>query len=401
MVMGIFDGLKQELQGVDDTSGHNGYWYSVSDALIMLVTGMLCGLQTVMDIHDWSRSKPARQFLMEQFGMKEIMCKSQFYNILAIVNVEEFKRCFVNWMQGVLGCAVKGKTVAIDGKVVCGTDKLTKDGSILNIVSAYVAELKLTIASHECMSKPGERAAFRELLAMLDLSGTIVVADALHCNKPTIKAIIEANADYLLVVKDNVPALKQDIQTCLGIDHALTPSTSAPSVPVSAPSATTKETNGGRYEVRTAYATTNLDHLTPKTLKNWSSLTTVGAIHRQFTKNGKTSSEWHYYISSKALTPQELLHHARMEWAIESMHWLLDVHFAEDKTRIYDMNVQKILNIVRKIALNLIHTYKAANHKPRTSLSSIMRANLFDVDVLTGFLEFFRGGENWNDVPRA
>ena len=146
--MGIFEELRQELQGVDDASSHNGYWYSVSDALIMLITGALCGLQKVMDIHEWASSKPARQFLKQQFGMDEIMCKSQFYNILAIVNVEEFKRSFVRWMQGVLGRTVAGKTVAIDGKTVCGTDKLTKDGSILNIVSAYVAELKMTIGSH-------------------------------------------------------------------------------------------------------------------------------------------------------------------------------------------------------------------------------------------------------------
>jgi len=82
----------------------------------------------------------------------------------------------------------------------------------------------------------------------------------------------------------------------------------------------------------------------------------------------------------------------------EILDRLLDVHFAQDKTRTFDMNVQKILNITRKIVLNLIHIHKAANHKPQTSLSSIMRANLFDLDVLVGFLEFFGMGENWNDV---
>jgi predicted transposase YbfD/YdcC len=375
--MGIFERLRCELQVVDDVSGHNGYWYSVSDALIMLITGTLCGLRTVMDIHEWACAKPARTFLKEQFDMDEIMSKSQFYNILAIVNAEEFKRSFVRWMQGVLGRTVVGKTVAIDGKIVCGTDKLTKDGSILNIISAYAAELKMTIGSHECMSKPGERDAFRELLTMLELTDTIVVADALHCNKPTIKAIIKAKADYLLVVKDNTPSLKQGIQTCLGVSGIS--------------SATTQELNGGRRETRTAYTANDLSGLNHK---SWPNLKVVGAINRQFEKGGKVSNEWHYYISSKTLTPQELLHHARMEWSIESMHWLLDVHFAEDKTRIYDMNVQKILNIVRKIALNLIQIYKTANHKPRTPLSSIMRANLFDPDILTDFLEFFRvGGE--------
>ena len=392
--MGIFEELRRELQCVDTASEHNGYWYSVSDALIMLIVGSLCGLRTVLDIHEWAESRPTRQFLMEQFGIEQIMSRAQFYNILAIVNVEEFKRCFASWMQGVLGLSVKGKTVAIDGKVVCGTDKLTKDGSILNIVSAYVAELKMTIGTHECMSKPGERAAFRELLAMLDLSGTMVVADALHCNKPTANAIIKAKADYLLVVKDNAPALKRGIEASLDLG-ASNPEPNHPAALVNHPAAsfTTREKNGGRIETRTAYATTDLSQNLLKSRKDWPNLTTVGAVHRQFEKNGKTSSQWHFYISSKALTPQELLHHARMEWAVESMHWLLDVHFAEDKTRIFDMNVQKILNIVRKIVLNLIHIYKAANHNPRTPLNSIMKANLFDLDVFADFLGFFRRGE--------
>jgi len=375
--MGIFEELQQEIQKFDDESGHKGYWYSVGDALIMLVTGTLCGLQKITDIHAWSKSKPAQQFLKEQFGMDGIMCIAQFYNILSIVNAEAFKRCFVRWMQSVLGRGVPGKTIAIDGKTICGTDKLTDDGSILNIVSAYVAELKMTIGSHECNSKPGERAALRELLAMLDLSGTMVVADALHCCKPTVEAIIEAGADYLLCAKGNAPALKQGIQACLAEDDGLP--------------AITKELNGGRYETRTAYVTTNLSQLENRS--NWTDLTTVGAIHRQFEKNGVSSSQWHYYISNSTLTPQQLLHHARMEWSIESMHWLLDVHFAEDKTRIYDMNVQLILNIVRKIVLNLIRSYKAANCKPNTSLSSIMRNNLFDTNVLSDFLSFLRNGE--------
>lgn len=59
----------------------------------------------------------------------------------------------------------------------------------------------------------------------------------------------------------------------------------------------------------------------------------IGAIHTEFTKDGETGSEWHYYISSRKLTLEELLKHARLEWAVESMHWLLDVHFLEDKQK--------------------------------------------------------------------
>ena len=379
--MGIFEELHEEMKFMEKESEHGGYWYCVSHVLIILVMGALSGLQNVSDIHQWAKSINAMQFLQMQFGIEKVMCRAQFYNILAVIKAEKFNQSFIRWMQKVLDSvspdsAVVGNTVAFDGKTVNSTGKLTEDGSILNIVSAHIGELKMTIGSHECMSKQGERAALRELIEMLELTGSVVVADALHCNKPTIEAIINAGADYVLVAKDNAPALKKAIKECLEAN------------PIS--SATTKELNGGRIETRTAFVTTELGQL--KDSKNWPNLTTVGAIHRQFesVKHGGKSDEWHFYISSAHLSPEELLHRARMEWSVESMHWLLDVHFQEDKTAFFDMNVQKILNTIRKIALNLVRLYKDAHHKPSTSLKSIMMANLLDVDVFAVFVNFFR-----------
>ena len=383
--MGIFEELQKEMQEVEELSEHNGYWYSVNHALIILVTGALCGIETIKYIHQWAESEPTQQFLREVFGINKIMSRAQFYNILGVVKADEFKRSFIRWMQKVLssivtdsmdaGCVVAGKTIAIDGKAVNSTGKLTEDGSVLNIVSAYVAEMKMTIGSQECMSKQGERTALRELLEMLELFGSIVVADALHCNKPTIEAILKAEADYLLVVKNNSSALKKSIEECLKEDNV--------------PSFTTKELNGGRIETRTAFATSALGQLANS--KNWPNIVTVGAIHRQFEniKHGGKSDEWHFYISSASLSPEQLLHHARMEWGVESMHWLLDVHFQEDKTAVRDINLQKILNIVRKISLNLVRLYKNAKHKPSSSLKGIMAANLYDLAVFADFVKFF------------
>ena len=204
MKMGVLCKLREEIKHLEVESSHNGYWYSISDVLLIIVCGMLCGLQKIDDIHDWAKSNPTQAFMLEQFGIKRIPCRAQIYNILKCVDGEKFKVLFIRWIRGILGQSISGKTVAIDGKTICGTDKLTKDGSILNIVSAYVSDLKMVIGSQECTSTQGERAAFRELLELLDLKGTMVVADALHCNQPSAKAVIEAEADYLLVVKNNV-----------------------------------------------------------------------------------------------------------------------------------------------------------------------------------------------------
>ena len=372
--MEILKELKAELKGIEAETTHAGYFYSVSNILIILVCGMLDGLKTIDDIHDWSSSAPGQAFLYDYFGISRIPCRAQFYNILGCVDAEKFKRSFIRWMQCVIGMGLTGKTVAIDGKTVCGSDKLTKDGTILNIVSAYVSEFKMVIGSHECTSKPGERAAFRELLELLDVKGAVVVADALHCTQKTVKSVIEAGADYLFVVKDNVPSLKASIK-----NHFETEPTTAHR---------TIEKNGGRIEKRTAYACSEIEWLKDK--EKWTNISTIGAIRRTVEKDGRTSDEWHYYISSAVLSPSELLSHARMEWGVESMHWLLDVHFAEDKTRVWDMNVQKILNTTRKIALNLVRIFRDANYNANTPLTSVFKENLFDTCKLAAFLDFFK-----------
>ena len=371
--MGIFDELQKEMQSVEEESTHDGYWYSISDVLTILVCGMLCGLQRIDDIHDWSKSAPTRKFLNKQFGISRILCRAQLYNILRCVDADKFKHSFSRWMRSVLSGSISGKTVAIDGKTVCGTDKLTEDRSVLHIASAIVSELNLVIGSQECGTKTGEINAFRELVRLLDLSGSIVVADALHCNQNSAKAVIEAGADYLFVVKDNVPTLKSDIELYIQNEDIA--------------SHTTVEKNGGRIETRTAYACNEIQWLDSK--QKWANLSCIGAIHREFEKGVQKSSEWHYYISSAPLNPKELLTHARLEWAVESMHWLLDVHFAEDKTRVWDMNVQKLLNTTRKIALNLIRIYKAENCSKSLPLNSVLKENLFDLKKLKNFLKFF------------
>ncbi len=165
-------------QEAGESSEYRGYWYSISHVLIIVVCGMLCSLQSINDIYEWSKATPVRKFLNERFGIKKISCKAQFYNILACVDAEKFNFLFMKWMQGVLHGGLAGKTVAIDGKTICSTDKLTGDGSALHIASAIVSEYGMVIGSRECNTKTGEAMAFRELIELLDVSGAVVVADA-------------------------------------------------------------------------------------------------------------------------------------------------------------------------------------------------------------------------------
>lgn len=113
----------------------------------------------------------------------------------------------------------------------------------------------------------------------------------------------------------------------------------------------------------------------------WDHLACIGAIHTEFqTKAGK-SSQWHYYISSRPLSAEDLLHHARMEWAVETMHWLLDVHFEEDYLRVANKTIQENMNLLRKFALSMIRQYKSRIVSKR-ALSKLMFDCLLDPNMI-------------------
>ena len=352
--MNSFENLQEKIKEIDKESGHKGYYYKISDALTIMICGMLCNLQNISDIYEWSKVEPVREFLFKEFDIYKLPSRAQFYNLLGYVKPERFQEVFIQWVKEILHDEDTEKTIAIDGKTICSTVQRSSNGKPLHILNAIISESKIIIGSMPCDTKITEPKIFRELVGILNVKGAIVVADALHCQKKSAEKVVEEQGDYLFVVKNNVPTLREEIELYVQNQEM--------------DKFVKTELNGGRIEKRTAYTTTEIDWITTK--NEWKNLATIGAIHTEFTKNGETSSEWHYYISSRKLTPQELLRHARMEWAVESIHWLLDVHFQEDKTKVWNMNIQKNLNIIRKIVLNFARLYKKL-YEPRMAISNI------------------------------
>ena len=243
----------------------------------------------------------------------------------------------------------------------------------LHIVSAQLSELGVTFGSRSVDGKSNEIPAVQKLLKELDLSGCMVVADALNCQKKTAQAVVDGKGDYLLSVKKNQGNLKKDIS-----DYVQDPELQA-----GMDKHVTKEKNRGRIETRTAFTADDISWLNGK--EEWPKLRCIGAIHTQFEEKGKKSSEWHYYISSRPLRARELLHHARMEWGVESMHWLLDVHFDEDFCRIQNKTIQENLNMLRKFALSIMKVYKKSTAS-KQPLSHIMFQCLLDPLSITSVL---------------
>ena len=193
--MEIFENLKNEFQRIEYETYYQGHYFRISNILQILVFGLLCGLREIDDIHEWAISRPTRDFLENYFGIPKVPCRAQFYNILRYVDASKFNESFVRWMNGILETKPEGKTISLDGKAICSTNKLADNKCGLSIISAIISEHNLVIGSMECGSKQSEVEAFRELVDLLDVSDAIIVADALHCKKKTAKAVISAGAD--------------------------------------------------------------------------------------------------------------------------------------------------------------------------------------------------------------
>lgn len=376
--MDIINELEKAMASVEENTAHKGYFYNVKDILIIMICGMLCSLQNIEDIYEWSKAKPVKEMLCNVFGITKIPCRAQFYNIIGCVKADKFNTSFMEWVQLLLKDNMKNKTIAIDGKTIRSTDKFNNNiaEGALHIASAYLSEYGLTIGSHSGTKKTSEITAFRELINALDLESCIIVSDALHCNQKSANAVIEAKADYIFMVKDNNPSLKENIELYIKNEQKLLETDY------------TLEQNGGRIEKRTAYVCHNIDWLDNK--EKWNSLSMIAGIHREVEKDGIKSSEWHYFISSVNFSAEELLSRVRKEWSVESMHWLLDVHFSEDKTRVWNLNLQTNLNYIRKTALNLVKTFKICTNS-KLAVSKILKRNLFDVNNLITFVDTLQG----------
>jgi len=363
----------EEMKRAGETVDHQGYYYRLSNTIEILIMGLMCRMTTLADIHAWADSKHVRPMLEENFGITKIPCYSHFTNLVGMIDAGELNKIFMEFFCK-LAREIAGKTIAIDGKIICSTANMEGFKNPLHIASAFVVEHGITIGQLAVDSKSNEIPAVRELIRLLDVEGATIVMDALNCQTKTAKEILDAKADYVLSVKKNQRNLHDDIAGMLVFKQTdLCESKLSPLETVSK-----TEKGHGRIETRTAAITHDTDWLIERC--DFPSIQTIGSI--------TTKAETRYYISSRKLSAYELLTITRQEWAIESMHWQLDVIFKEDVTTLHEANSQLLLNILRKAVLNVLKVYRD-KHEPKASMTSITRKCLHDADVLLDVLEKF------------
>lgn len=321
--------------------------YPLVEILFLVLCGTICGAESWRDFVSFGQEK--QDFLRGYFPYANgIPSKNTLARIFWILDAGAFKKCFIEWVKS-LQVTLNG-VVAIDGKTLCNS-MLDVNGLPIHMVSAFATEARLVLAQQKVDEKSNEITAIPLLLDLLSLQGMTVTIDAMGCQKEIAKKIIEKEADYVLALKGNQGTLNEDIRLFLETEYSKAWSSLIED--------RFEETDAGhgRIETRTCVVSSQIDWLTQK--EKWAGLTSVGMIEERRETGQKVEVERRFFISSLPADAKRIASAVRDHWLVENgLHWILDVVFNEDGSRVRKGNAAENMAIVRHIVLNMLGNAK-------------------------------------------
>ena len=354
--------LIEHLTLVEETRSEINRKHNLVDVMFLVISAIMSGAEGWNDIETYGDSKIdwLRQHRPFANGIPRRHTVARILRCIVIDTLLEALLCWVNEQRTHQGKPI----IAFDGKVLRGSFRgNAKDA--LQLVTAYDTENGLVLSQKATPNKKGEIETVKDMLDILELKGAVVTLDALHCQRETLEKISEKKAHVVVQVKNNQPKLYQAVQSQfqslfdaqkekIVVEH--------------------KESGHGRQEER--YVFQLKAKLPPELTEKWPTIRSIIAVERHRSANGKGTVDTSYYVCSLSPKHKLLGHYIRQHWRIEnSQHYILDVVFNEDASRIAMEDAVENMALFRRFVLNIV---KQSNCGARSQRNKLKRAGWND-----------------------
>lgn len=316
----------------------------LEDILFITIAAVICGAETWNDIENYGKSK--EDWLRKHLNLPHgIPSHDTFNRLFSLLDPKQLENSFIKWVKS-LAEITSGEIVSIDGKTIRGSrNKGSK--TFVHMVSAWANTNHLLLGQVKVDEKSNEITAIPKLLEILELEGCIVTIDAMGCQTEIADRTIEKGADYILSVKRNQGSLEEGITD---------------TVRFTKPVDEYEETDYGHGRIEQRKCSVYTDFTLIENASKWRNLKAVVKIDalRTIKATGTEERETRFYITSLAPNAKVIAHGVRSHWGIEnSLHWVLDVSFGEDKSMKHNQNAIENFSIINRIALNLVKNEKS------------------------------------------
>lgn len=315
----------------------------LTDIVFLTIMAVLSGADGCVGVEEFGKER--EEWLRKYLELPEgIPSHDTIGNVMSRICPEEFEACFLSWVKSVSQLSDQ-EIVSIDGKTLRRSYDRSNSKAAIHMVSAWANKNELILGQVKVDDKSNEITAIPKLIDSLFLEGAIVTIDAMGCQKKIVEKIIEKKADYLISLKGNQGALHEQVQHAFNTQRSALVDDQI-------------DYGHGRIEQRNCQVIEDLKWVDE--FGEWKGLTTIIKLNSEShdLNKGESTKETRYYISSLKGDPSLINQAIRSHWGIENkVHWILDVSFREDDSRVREGNAAQNFSLIRRIALNLLKNW--------------------------------------------
>jgi len=351
--------------------------HKLIDIIVIALCAVVANAENFVEIEDFGRAKESwlRQYLELPNG---IPSHDTFTRVFAKLDPTQWQVCFLDWVRMVVGGRLHGDVVALDGKSLRGS--ACADERAVHMLNAWSTRHGLCLAQEAVDKKSNEITALPALidtLSLLDLAGCTVTVDAMGTQREVAGKLQAQEADYVLALKGNQKWLHEDVKEMFedarkrsfeGLEYDFFE---------------VSEKGHGRLETRRCWtlpASPDLDD------HAWPGLKSVALVECERSVGEQTSLEERLFLTSLPGDARRILEAVRAHWSIEnSLHWVLDVVFGEDRHSYARNHGPENMAVMRQLALNLVKQDTSL----KTSLKAKRKRAAWDEDFLSHLLAQF------------